>query len=295
MTRRCLDCDKVLTGKPTQKKIPGKPQGPFRCKPCAQKRRQARNRALLPPPPARTPLCVGYIRAHPTCGQLKIQRDIIREWYWKHAREYEWLGFWGDSQRTGESRLAKRKKIQGLIKRLKKDDLMLVPRFGILCTSLWDAVDGLPALLGQGIRIQLVADNFELKLEHLHFIRVLMRDWYWKPQLKKPRKCKIPELKELKFMQFCYVQSVVVGLPTHEIARIAKHAYPVHPRIKSPVSPLHVERAINLYHDMLANIWMGCKPPAWVEHAQQQGYLLETTRGLSVSRAAEFHNLVKPS
>ena len=121
------------------------------------------------------PICVGYIRQCPTSQEEDYQRERLTWWYCHHARDqYEWGGFCRDDpkapdeiQRKGHMQhcctyMSVRQGCQEMLEKLKPGDLLIACRLGVLCNDITDALEGLPGLLGRGIRIVLTEGHVEL-------------------------------------------------------------------------------------------------------------------------------------
>jgi len=249
----------------------------------------------------------GYIREYPKCGDLKTQRETVEGWYWRHGKhEWAWHGLFREKRKGHKNlphptHITSRPRLGKLMDQFGKGDMILVPWWGVLCHDIDDAMEGIPMILGLGIRILCVADGLELNLDHVRFMRILCRDWSFEER-KKPvlpgekRKGDRPWIKidEVRFMQFCYLQQVVHFKSRNEIAKLAmKSGWRRHPRLGTEVKECNVKMAIEKYRDILLGIQMGRAMPSWIKTARGKGYFNETLKDVVELRAAEFQRFTE--
>lgn len=240
-----------------------------------------------------------YFRTNRNCATVKSQQELINNWYWGDPSRWEWVAQVHD--KGSHQRIHERPNLQKLVDKLESGDLLVFAWFGILCNTLEDATEGLPPIWGRGIRTFSVGDDREFVLEDMRLFRIIQREWYLQPsrsrtpplagQTRRPNSDRIPRRGELRFMQWCWKQSVEKGRQARDIARDSQEQWPVHPRNeKKPATMAQVDNAINAYHSILIGLHLGRKSPAWLNWARREGFFNET---LSESIDLRFDHFVK--
>lgn len=244
------------------------------------------------------PQAVGYLRTSPSSGSIPEQHKMLGQWYHKHLiPEFSWFGYARESGSDNHENILIRPRLQSVLdKDLDKGDMLLIGWFGVLCENLDDAIEGLPSILGRGIRVYVVFDCFEIQLEHLDLFRMLRREGYVDGSIKVPetlgfRICIRRSLSEIRFMQFCYCKHVMQGRTLDRTVKVASCDWPSHPRLGTPLTQRQIRTAIDCYHNVLVNLRLDRKVPAWVKEARAKGYFAETMEELAKSRTATLHGL----